>query len=87
MTLSMVFKLSGQFRRDEQANVYVGFCKELGIYSQATTLPESKVALKDAITLFLGSCLKFGIWEETLKEKIIRVCRLCDLEQKKKTAI
>jgi len=69
MGLTMTMKLMMGFRHDKEANVYVGFCPALKIYSQGRNQEESQEALKSAVTLFLKYCLKKDILGNALKER------------------
>lgn len=53
MSFDGILKLMLAFRHDQEANVYVGFCPNLNIYSQGATEQEAEKALDSAISLFI----------------------------------
>ena len=53
MGLQGIIKLILAFRHDQEANVFVGFCPNLNIFSQGSTQKESEESLRSAVCLFL----------------------------------
>lgn len=49
------------YRWDEDAQVYVGKCIDLGIYSQGRTLEEAKSATEDAVDLYSRTMVLRGL--------------------------
>jgi len=55
-SLEVTFSLAFGTRRDEDADVYVGYCPLLNLYSQGTTEEEAETAVVDAAQLFIVTC-------------------------------
>jgi hypothetical protein len=53
MSLEFMIKLLVGFRNDPETNLIVGYCPNLGLYSQGRTQKETEEALKGAISLFV----------------------------------
>ncbi len=73
MGLQCVIKLSVAFRQDPETNLFVGFCQDLGVYSQGITHKEAEDGLASAINLFL----KHGGFEKLMKEKGFNTIKAC----------
>lgn len=66
MELEISFNLSVGTRFDEAASVYVGWCPALNVRSQGETEQEARVALEDALFLFLKHSYSRNILDDTL---------------------
>jgi hypothetical protein len=63
------FRLQFATRRDDEANVYVGYCPALKLYSQGTTEQESEEAIVSAVKLFLVACYERDILHSALRTR------------------
>ncbi len=63
------FRLQFATRRDDEANVYVGYCPALKLYSQGTTEQESEEAIVSAVKLFLVACYERDILHSALRSR------------------
>ena len=72
MGLECMIRLFVGFRQDQETNLFVGSCPNLGVYSQGVTQQEAEEG-KSAIDLFL----KHGGFEKLLKEKGLNTVTLC----------
>jgi len=68
MKIRFTISLKGATRHDQQANVFVGFCPALKIYSQGRTESEAKEALESTLCLFVETCYKRGILHQVLRD-------------------
>ncbi len=59
--------LKAGIKYDEQAKVHVTYAPALQLYSQGTTPLEAKVALADAVQMFLNVAYDRGILEKVLQ--------------------
>jgi hypothetical protein len=69
MPLTVTFSLLFATRHDEQANVHVGYCPMLNIYSQGRSEDEAQEAVVDAAKLFIIACYKRDILHKVLRER------------------
>jgi predicted RNase H-like HicB family nuclease len=69
MTVQVSFRLKFATRRDDEANVYVGYCPALKIYSQGKTEEESEEAVVSAVKLFLVACYERDILHSALRSR------------------
>lgn len=69
MPLTVTFNLMFGTRHDEQANVHVGYCPMLNVYSQGTSEDEAQEAVVDAAKLFIITCYKRNILHKVLRER------------------
>jgi hypothetical protein len=69
MPLTVTFNLMFGTRHDEQANVHVGYCPMLNIYSQGTSETEAQEAVVDAAKLFIIACYKRDILHKVLRDR------------------
>lgn len=69
MTVQVSFRLQFATRRDDEANVYVGYCPALKIYSQGKTEQESEEAVVSAVKLFLVACYERDILHSALRSR------------------
>jgi hypothetical protein len=63
------FRLQFATRRDDEANVYVGYCPALALYSQGATEQESEEAIVSAVKLFLVTCYERDILHSALRTR------------------
>jgi hypothetical protein len=63
------FRLKFATRRDDEANVYVGYCPALKLYSQGVTEQESEEAVVSAVKLFLVACYERDILHSALRRR------------------
>ena len=69
MTVQVSFRLQFATRRDDEANVYVGYCPALKLYSQGRTEQESEEAVVSAVKLFLVACYERDILHSVLRSR------------------
>lgn len=69
MTFEIQLKFKGAVREDTEANVWIGYCPSLQIYSQGTNQGEAEEALKDAAMSFVVVCLQRQILEKALAKR------------------
>jgi hypothetical protein len=69
MALKITARVRGATRKDEQTGVYVSYCPTLRLYSQGTDESRARAALESAVKLFLGTCLKYGMMDQALKQR------------------
>jgi hypothetical protein len=69
MPLTVTFNLLFGTRHDEQANVHVGYCPALNLYSQGASETEAQDAVVDAAELFIIECYKRDILHKVLRER------------------
>lgn len=67
--ITVEFRLLFGTRRDDEANVYVGYCPALGVYSQGSSEDEAAHAVEDAAQLFIVSCYQRDILHSVLRKK------------------
>jgi predicted RNase H-like HicB family nuclease len=63
------FRLQFNTRRDDEADVYVGYCPALKLYSQGTTEEEAEEAVVSAVKLFLVACYERDILHSALRNR------------------
>jgi hypothetical protein len=63
------FRLQFTTRRDDEANVHVGYCPALKLYSQGTTEHEAEEAVVSAVKLFLVACYERDILHSALRTR------------------
>lgn len=68
MGISITFNLRIGLRHDKEAEVFVGYCPALKIYSQGETEQEAIIATQSAVSLFIRECLKRDILRDVFKE-------------------
>jgi hypothetical protein len=68
-TVQVSFRLQFATRRDDEANVYVGYCPALKLYSQGRTEHESEEAIVSAVKLFLVACYERDILHSALRNR------------------
>ena len=71
--MNLRFQVVGVVERDESVGVFVAKCRELDVCSQGRTEDEAKVALEDALDLYVKHCIKRGILFDILKARGIGV--------------
>jgi predicted RNase H-like HicB family nuclease len=64
MSIVISFKLPALYRK--QDNWYISKCPILDVYSQGKSKEKAKANLKEAVTLFIESCLERGVLPEVL---------------------
>ena len=69
MTVQVSFRLQFATRRDDEANVYVGYCPALKLYSQGRTEQESEEAVVSAVKLFLVACYERDMLHSALRSR------------------
>lgn len=52
----------------QKGNLHVASCPDLDVFSQGESREKAKANLKEALFLFLGSCLERGTLHQVLKE-------------------
>ena len=67
MTLEIIVNVKGAVRHDNDADVFVGYCPALCIYSQGDSIEEASEALKSAVTLYLSTCYQRGQLDHALR--------------------
>ena len=67
--IQVSFRLQFATRRDDEANVYVGHCPALKLYSQGTTEQEAQEAIVSAVKLFLVACYERDILHSALRSR------------------
>ena len=68
-TVQVSFRLKFATRRDDESNVYVGYCPALKLYSQGRTEHESEEAIVSAVKLFLVACYERDILHSALRKR------------------
>jgi hypothetical protein len=68
-TVQVSFRLKFATRRDDEANVFVGYCPALKLYSQGVTEQESEEAVVSAVKLFLVACYERDILHSALRKR------------------
>lgn len=69
MTLQVIFRLKFAMRHDDDANVYVGYCPALKLYSQGTKKDEARAAIISAAKLFIVRCYEKDILHTVLRDR------------------
>jgi predicted RNase H-like HicB family nuclease len=69
MSLQVSFRLNFATRHDVDANVYVGYCPALKLYSQGSDNEEAKAAIVSAAKLFIVRCYEKDILHTILRER------------------
>ncbi len=82
MSLQIQLRLKGAVRRDDEADVWVGYCPTIKVYSQGTSEDEAEEALKDAAASFVIVCLQQKILERTLESRGFMPCKMTPDELK-----
>jgi hypothetical protein len=67
--LQVSFRLKFATRHDDDADVYVGYCPALKLYSQGVTEEEASTAVVSAATLFLVTCYERDILHSVLRRR------------------
>jgi hypothetical protein len=67
--LQVSFRLKFATRHDADANVYVGYCPALKLYSQGETQEEASNAVVSAATLFLVTCYERDALHSALRRR------------------
>jgi predicted RNase H-like HicB family nuclease len=67
--MNVEFRLQFATRRDDEAQVFVGFCPALGVYSQGRTREQAENAVVDAVQLVIISCYERDILHSVLRNK------------------
>src|SRR5271155_2676487 len=67
--LEVTFRLNFATRHDTKANVYVGYCPKLGIYSQGRTEKEAETAIVGAAKQFIVACYERDILHTVLRDR------------------
>ena len=75
MTFEIQLKLTGAARQDEEANVWVGYCPSLQVYSQGANQNEAEEALRDAAASFVVVCLEQRTLERVLEKRGFAPCK------------
>jgi predicted RNase H-like HicB family nuclease len=69
MTVEVKFKLAFGIREDSDAEVHVGYCPLLQLYSQGQTEEEAEAAITDAAQLFIVTCYGRDTLHRVLRER------------------
>jgi hypothetical protein len=69
MPLTVKFNLVFGTRHDPEANVHLGYCPMLNVYSQGASKDEAEEAVVDAARLFIISCYKRDILHKVLRDR------------------
>lgn len=67
MRMRFECKLTAATRYDDGAGVHVAWCPALDIFTQGETEAQAKLALEDAIAMYLKHCYRRGILESLLQ--------------------
>jgi predicted RNase H-like HicB family nuclease len=67
--IGLEFRLSFATRRDDAADVFVGYCPALDVYSQGRSREEAEDAVVDAAQLFIVSCYERDILHTVLRNR------------------
>ena len=67
------FQVVGVVHRDDASGIFVSKCPELDICSQGRTEDEAKIALEDALDLYVKHCVRRGILFDILTQRGIGV--------------
>jgi hypothetical protein len=67
--IQVSFRLQFATRRDDEANVYVGYCPALKLYSQGITEHQAEEAIVSAVKLFLVACYERDILHSALRNR------------------
>jgi hypothetical protein len=67
--LQVSFRLKFAMRRDDDANVHVGYCPALKLYSQGADKMEAKAAIVSAAKLFIVRCYEKDILHTVLRDR------------------
>ena len=67
--LEVKFRLRFGIRRDEEAEVHVGYCPLLNLYSQGTTSEEAEKAIIDAAQQFIAICYRRNTLGRVLRDR------------------
>ena len=67
--IQLQFRLKFATRRDDEANVHVGYCPALKLYSQGRTDEEAGRAIVSATSLFIVACYERDILHSVLRER------------------
>ena len=86
MTMTIVFRLRGYVRRDEDHGRYVSYCPPLDQWSQADTEEAAKVALRESVSLFLATSYTHGKLDEVLKNAGFAVLADADVDAREHVA-
>lgn len=68
-TLQVSFRLKFATRRDDEADVFVGYCPALKLYSQGMTEHDAEEAVVSAVKLFLVACYERDILHSALRAR------------------
>jgi len=63
------FRLAFGIREDREAEVHVGYCPLLDLYSQGTTSEEAEKAVVDAAQLFIATCYRRNTLNKLLRQR------------------
>ncbi|MCG6552578.1 MAG: type II toxin-antitoxin system HicB family antitoxin [Candidatus Magnetominusculus sp. LBB02] len=66
MTASMIFNLPVKFK--QKKDIVIASCPILDVVTQGETVDEARKNIKEAVTLFVLSCIDDGTLEAVLKE-------------------
>lgn len=69
MSIQVSFRLNFAVRHDDDANVYVGYCPALKLYSQGEGKDEAKAAIVSAAKLFIVRCYEKDILHTVLRDR------------------
>jgi len=69
MMVEVKFRLAFGTRKDEAADVHVGYCPLLNLYSQGTTEEEAQDAIVDAAQLFIVTCYGRNTLHRILRDR------------------
>jgi hypothetical protein len=71
-TVQVSFRLKFATRHDVEANVHVGYCPSLRLYSQGRTDQEAEAAVVSAATMFIVACYGRDILHTALRKRGMR---------------
>ena len=69
VSLEVKFRLWFGIRRDHEAEVHVGYCPLLNLYSQGTTTEEAEKAIVDAAQMFIVTCYRRNTLNRILRDR------------------
>ncbi|WP_420266198.1 type II toxin-antitoxin system HicB family antitoxin [Candidatus Magnetominusculus dajiuhuensis] len=76
MTATIVFSLPVKFKKKK--DVVIASCPVLDVVTQGETVEDARNNIKEAVSLFISTCLEIGTLDAVLKE--------CGFEAAEKTA-
>jgi predicted RNase H-like HicB family nuclease len=82
MTANIILNIQLSFEIAKKEKWYVASCQALDVFSQGETEKQSEKNLKEALCLFLTSCIERGTLNAVLKECGFKPVPVIDIEKK-----